>query len=901
MYSKRRIRFLTASTLLIWLISFLIFGALLLRFVHIQLVVIHPEQAWPLAFFISFTLLALSSASLLLARLLEREQERVGALERELQAGSAKMDRSQRTLDTLLGQADSTVLIFDASGNTAYVNPAHERILGYSPEDYQEDPELGDRIVLPEDREKRAEYFDKISRLEAPPDPVTIRYRNRSGDLVYLEYRASTILSRIGETIGVLVVGRDITTEREAEEALRRSRYELSIHNRLAEIFLTVPDEEVYGEALQLILEATESAYGIFGYVEEDGSLVSPSLSRKVWDQCQIPAKSVVFPREQWAGIWGNALLDKKTYYSNEPFSVPEGHIPIERAVAVPLVHQGEAIGLLMVGNKATDYEEKDIALLESVASYKAPILRARLERDRRDSERKRAEEALRESEKRYRTLFEGAAEGILVADVETRRFKYANTAICKMLGYTKEELESMSVEDIHPAEVLEHVISEFGAQARGEKNLNPDVPVVRKDGTTLRADIKTALVEIDGRKCNVGFFTDISERKHLEDQLRQAQRLESIGRLAGGVAHDFNNLLTAINGYSDLLLDRLEEGSPLREDLQVIRDAGERAAALTHQLLAFSRKQVLEPKVLDLNSVVARVERMLRRVIGEDVDLVTVPAPELGSVEVDPTQIEQIILNLAVNARDAMPGGGKLTIETANVELDEEYAKQHVGVTPGAYVMLAVSDTGVGMDAETQRRIFDPFFTTKKKGEGTGLGLSTVYGIVKQSGGNIWVYSELGQGTTFKVYLPRVDRPADSVSVQRASADSMHGSESILIVEDEASVRKLAREILEQHGYKVLDAYSGREALSLAGRHRHPIHLMVTDVVLPDMHGPELVKRLSSLRPDMRVLYCSGYTDNAIVHHGVLDSETAFLQKPFTPQSLLRKVREVLGGARAG
>jgi CheY-like chemotaxis protein len=382
-----------------------------------------------------------------------------------------------------------------------------------------------------------------------------------------------------------------------------------------------------------------------------------------------------------------------------------------------------------------------------------------------------------------------------------------------------------------------------------------------------------------------------------LEEQFRHAQKMEAVGRLAGGVAHDFNNLLTVINGYSDLLLEGLSTSDPARGHLEEIKRAGERAALLTRQLLAFSRKQILEPKVLDLNGVLDGLDKMLRRLIGEDIELATIRGPELGQVMADPGQIEQILMNLAVNARDAMPQGGKLTIETSNADLDDAYARRHAVVIPGRYVMLAVSDTGIGMDAETQSHIFEPFFTTKEKGKGTGLGLATVFGIVKQSRGNIWVYSEPGRGTTFKVYLPQVKKAAERVQAGQAPGRADGGSETILVVEDEESVRALAVRILQKHGYKVLETISVEQALVIGERYRMPIDLLLTDVVMPGMRGPELAERLARSHPEMKVLYMSGYTDNAIVNHGVLAAGTAFLQKPFTPGALARQVREVLQG----
>jgi two-component system cell cycle sensor histidine kinase/response regulator CckA len=382
---------------------------------------------------------------------------------------------------------------------------------------------------------------------------------------------------------------------------------------------------------------------------------------------------------------------------------------------------------------------------------------------------------------------------------------------------------------------------------------------------------------------------------RQIEAQLLQAQKMEAIGELTGGIAHDFNNMLTIIIGYSDLLLQNLKADDSLRSDIEQIQLAGKRASSLTQQLLAFSRKQVLQPRVLDLNAVLTNLDQMLQRLISEDIAMVAVPAPGLWRVYADPSQIEQVIMNLVFNARDAMPKGGKLTIETANVELDDAYACEHISIRPGPYVMLAVSDTGCGMDTETQARIFEPFFTTKEKGHGTGLGLSTVYGIVKQSDGNIWVYSEPGRGTTFKIYLPRVEGVVETVEPGAVRTKTVRGSETILLVEDENGVRRLAHSILRAHGYTVLEARHGKEAILLSGQHEGLIRLMVTDVVMPEMSGRELAEHLKPSRPNMKVLFMSGYTDKAMLHQGTLEPGTAFLQKPFTPEALARKVREVL------
>src|SRR5438477_2075544 len=373
---------------------------------------------------------------------------------------------------------------------------------------------------------------------------------------------------------------------------------------------------------------------------------------------------------------------------------------------------------------------------------------------------------------------------------------------------------------------------------------------------------------------------------------------MEAVGRLAGGVAHDFNNLLTVITSYSDLLLEELGAGDPKREDVTQIRKASESAAALTRQLLAFSRQQVLQPQVLDLNETVTATEKLLERLIGEDVQLATTLAPDLGMAIVDPGQLEQIILNLAVNARDAMPRGGRLTIETANVEMDEAYVHNHPPARAGRYVMLAVSDTGMGMDAKTQAHIFEPFFTTKEFGKGTGLGLATVYGIVKQSGGFIWVYSEPGHGTTFKLYFPWAGDAAERRAAADEAAGPPRGTETVLVAEDAASVRSVMRQVLERYGYTILEAPDGETALQLAAKHHGPIHLLLTDVVMPGVSGRQLADQLTRLRPEIKVLYASGYSDDAILQHGILEPGIAYLQKPFTRVALARKVREVLDGS---
>ena len=386
---------------------------------------------------------------------------------------------------------------------------------------------------------------------------------------------------------------------------------------------------------------------------------------------------------------------------------------------------------------------------------------------------------------------------------------------------------------------------------------------------------------------------------RHSQEQLRQAQKLEALGRLAGGIAHDFNNLLTVIGGYADLLLNASALDDDSREKMAEVSEASERAAALVRQLLAFSRKQILQPEVLNPNEVLSSIAKMLRRLIGEHIEIAISLGEDVGKIYADPSQIEQILINLVVNARDAMPNGGKITIVTENVDLDQTYADMHIAIKPGPYVMLAVSDSGVGMNAETREHIFEPFFTTKEVGKGTGLGLSTVYGIVKQSGGYVWVYSEPGQGTTFKVYLPRMDSVRPVVEKPVLPLEPQPGAETILLVEDEEVVRELVREVLDMNGYTVLEARDGPEAIRVADRHDDPIQLMLTDLVMPKMSGRELAEKLLPKRPEMRVLYMSGYTDDTVLHHGIVDPGISFLQKPFRADALARKVREILDQPR--
>ncbi len=505
---------------------------------------------------------------------------------------------------------------------------------------------------------------------------------------------------------------------------------------------------------------------------------------------------------------------------------------------------------------------------------------------------------ALHKSEGLVVALLESATQAILAVDA-AGRIVLANRRSEELFGFTREELLQASVEMLIPESkrsLHEDQRKEYLAQPRVRPmGIGMDLAARRKDGAEFPVEVSLSHIQTEQGCFAIAFISDISQRKLLEEQLTHAQKMEAVGRLAGGVAHDFNNMLTVISGYNRMVLDDLPPDDPLRINAEEIQVAADRAAGLTSQLLTFSRRQIVRPRVICVNTILAETEKMLRRLIGEDILLVLKPAPEAGNVRADPGHIEQAVVNLVVNARDAMPNGGNITIETANTTLDATYARSHLGVNPGDFVMIAVSDTGHGMDAETRRHIFEPFYTTKPKGKGTGLGLATVYGMVKQSGGDIWVYSEPGKGTTFKLYFPRVAEPAAVSEIRGVEMAKVHGSETILVVEDEDAVRDLTVAILRQLGYGVLAASSGQEALATAQAYPSDISLLVTDVVMPGMSGKQLADALLLTRPEMRVLYVSGYTENTVLNQGGLGPGVDFLPKPFNRQIIAGRIRQML------
>lgn len=714
---------------------------------------------------------------------------------------------------------------------------------------------------------------------------------------------------RVGNQIsGAIANARLFIEHKQAEEALTRSEEEArrlarenEIMAEISRIISSTPDinkvYEGFADEVKKLISFDRITVNLFNF-QKDIGIVSyvAGLSvpgRQSGDFLPL-SNSVAKEATSKRSSLLIEIKDENEILRRFPGVLPVLKTGIRSGIIVPLISQDQVIGSLnFQSTRLNAYTDRDLRLAENIGMQIAgAIANAQLL-----MERKRAEETLRVSEAKYRQLVEQAPVWIYEVDLNNFKFLSVNDVMCETTGYSREEFLSMSPLMILTEGGKNELIKRNQKILSGEKVPDSvEYKTKTKDGREVWKLVNAKFIYEDGKPVRSQVVAhDITERKKLEEQLLQSQKMEAIGRLAGGIAHDFNNLLTIIKGYSELSLMELKEGDPLKGRIEEIQKAGERASALTHQLLAFSRRQVMEMKVTDLNFLLGDLNKMLRRVIGEDIELMTIFSEDLGRIKVDPGQIEQMILNLAVNARDAMPSGGRLTLMTANAELDEEYAWKHLGATPGRYVMLSVSDTGVGMSPEVREQVFEPFFTTKEKGKGTGLGLSTVYGIVRQSGGTIYVDSEPGRGTTFKIYFPRVDEALAEGRKKILEEEAPRGSETVLVVEDEEEVRKLAVSILRRQGYRVLESSQGGEAFLVCKQHGGPIHLMVTDVVMPLMSGRELAERLSPLHPEMRVLYMSGYPDDAILHYGVLDEGIEYIQKPFTVEGLARKVRGVL------
>jgi two-component system, cell cycle sensor histidine kinase and response regulator CckA len=781
-------------------------------------------------------------------------------------------------LEQIFHNSPDPVIVVDTSFHVVCVNPAFESMFGFTAADTHN--RSIDDLVFPPDRAAEAQW---IAQCLERGENLTLETQRRCKDGSLLDVSVSSApLAIDGHVKGFYAVYRDIS-ERKRAEALSSALYRIaeksSATKDLQQFFAAVHaivDELTFARNFAVAIHEPESdllnfpyfvderesaptprkrSRGLIEYILRTGDslLCTPELARRLQRNGEIEIESTAVCPPQWLGI--------------------------------PLKVNQHIFGVLILKSYSDNYRfsERDEDVLTLVSQQLAAAI-----------DRKRNEQALRRSEVSYRSLIQSAVYGIYRSSLDGR-FLDVNPALIGMLGYDS-ALEVFSLDPqkevfSDPAEYT-CLIDEFRRTGRID---GVEVRWKRKDGAIITVRISGRAVAAEDEPADVveAIAEDITARRVLEDQFRQAQKMEAVGRLAGGIAHDFNNLLMVIGGYTEVLLNQLIPGDPLHSKAESIQQASDRATTLTRQLLAFSRKQLLELKVVDVNTIVSDMERLLRPLIGEDIELTTQLAPSIGCTRADAGQLEQVIMNLVVNAKDALSSGGKISIRTDSVILDDPERSEHSFVKAGPYVTISVSDNGQGMDRETQARIFEPFFTTKEKGKGTGLGLSTVYGIVKQSGGYVFVQSELGHGTAFSIYLPRVDEPCDALTAAAASPSSVGGSETILLVEDEESVRQLVRETLESRGYRVLEASNGQTALALAAQHKGDLHLVITDVVMPGLSGHELAHELLATRPALKVLYLSGYAQDAFPPS---ESRQAFLQKPFTLQNLARKVREVLG-----
>jgi PAS domain S-box-containing protein len=754
-----------------------------------------------------------------------------------LTAAVAYWRRTEEAYRLIFEDASDAIAIANPAFKILEVNGRATEVFGYSRADLLR-MSLKDLLAL----EERAPVPVKLERVLGKGETALYerRFEHPGGETVTAEIGVRAL--RDGRLIAI---GRDVTARRRAEEALRASEA------LTRSVVYTAADGIVTADQSGTIQSFNPAAERMFGYAAEEviGQNLAMLMAQPDSDRhnsyiqayLQTGIKKII-----GIGREAQALRKDGTRF------------PIELAVSE----------MLLPGRRMFT------GILHDITNRKA------------------AEATLKDTNARLEAIIETSPLAITTLDLSGRVLAW-NPAAERMFGWSGAEVLDQVLPVVPEAERTELLDRIRG----GEPLLSVERQRLRKDGSTIEVTLWTApLYDPAGEVSGVtGIYADVTQSKLLEEQFRQAQKMEAVGRLAGGIAHDFNNILTVITGYGEMVAERIASDPPMLEEVQEILKAADHATVLTRQLLIFSRRHVVKQEALDLNTVVAKLERMLRRIIGEDVELVTAPGAGLALVRADTAQVEQVVMNLAVNARDAMPGGGRLTIETANIELGAEYGKGHIGVKEGEYVMLAVSDTGKGIPPEVRSRLFEPFFTTKERGKGTGLGLSTVYGIVKQSGGEIWVYSELGKGTTFKIYLPQVlddeRRPAQVAEPSPVE----HGEETLLLAEDEPGVRALARDVLRQHGYQVLEAMDVPDALRICREHPERIDLLLTDVVMPVMSGRELAERVAEIRPEIKVLYMSGYTDNIVVSHGVTSIDKEFLQKPFTPRSLARKVRESL------
>ena len=777
----------------------------------------------------------------------------------------------------LVSASRDLLAIVSPSGCLLFVNENFTRVLGFFPEEL-----LGKPVSLLHAAADVGPMREKLAALVASQEAaarIRCNLRTKSGQYRWFDAEA---VNRVADPDiqGLLISYQDVTEIQRMEaqrQVLSDIVHALNQTSNLDELLHQIHHalkKVVYAENFFVALHDAQTEMFHFPFFVDQFD--PPPLPQKVARSCMTyvfrTAQSCMIPQSEFDRL------------------AAEGEVELVGSASpawlgVPLKTPHATIGVMVVQHYQDEnaYDQRDLEFLDSVGGHIALAI-----------ERVRAEEALRKSESMFRLLFSHTPLPMWVFDIETLGILQANDAAIRQYGYSETEFRRLTARDLRPD-------GDEPSFAGGVEQWKQDARHSgirrhkRKDGKTFEVDVVSHRLEYAGRSVLLVVAQDISERQLLEQQLRQAQKMEAIGRLAGGVAHDFNNLLMVIKGHTELLLDALPKGEHVARKIEQIDRSADRASALTRQLLAFSRMQMLQPRAVNLNSVVEEMSKLLPRLIGEDIELIVRPSDDLGTIRADASQMEQVIMNLAVNARDAMPHGGKLIIETQNVELDNYYREAHPIVQPGRYVLLAVSDTGVGMDAETQAHIFEPFFTTKEQGKGTGLGLATVYGVVKQSGGFVWLYSELGKGTTFKIYLPRVDEAAVETVGVAGPSQVLRGTETVLLTEDEQDVREVAREFLVSAGYRVLQAHSGEAALVAASAYDGAIDVLVTDMVMPGMNGRELASQMRATRQSIRVIYMSGYSEHAAGEAARGEAFAVVLTKPFSRSALLRTVREVL------
>jgi len=752
------------------------------------------------------------------------------------------------------------------------------------------------------------------------PEGAGVAVLERIGLPVLIMHPLATILA--GKILSDQVAAaRTIADLQQARENLETHQH---YSQNLMQIRLTLLEyvadhtlDELLTKALDETCALVNSPIGLYHFVEEDQKRLTLQQwsTRTLKEFCQAEGKGLHYGIDK-AGVWVDCVHQRRPVIHNDYESLPnkkgmpQGHAKVIRELVVPIIHADKIVAILGVGNKPTDYTDKDVETVSYLADVTWQIV-----------EKKRSEEALQKSEAKYRNLFQNAPVGIFTTTSRGEALS-VNLAMANILGFSSPEetishYRSLQTHLYVNPERRKEFIKELNEKGKVENFeyqaytadgriawLRMNARISQQSQTTVQQEIAAQQDHLISQQSGDNFFiiegftTDITDQKRVEEQFIQAQKMESVGRLAGGVAHDYNNMLSVILGYTELALEEVSPSEPIYDNLQEILKAGRRSADVTRQLLAFARKQTIAPMVLDLNSTVEGMLKMIRRLIGEDIDLAWLPAgPAIWPVKMDTSQLDQILANLCVNARDAINGVGKLTIETGMMTFDEDYCDDHVGFVIGDFVMLAVSDNGSGMDKETQEKLFEPFFTTKGVGKGTGLGLATIYGIVKQNNGFINVYSEPGRGATFKIYLPRYGSEDDKRDIQNQSSvkiESGHG-ERVLIVEDEPAILTMSKGMLEKLGYTVLVAGRTQEAIQLARDHAGTIKLLITDVVMPEMNGRELARQMIQLNPDLKLLFMSGYTANVIAHHGVLDEGVLFIQKPFSMKELAAKVHEAL------